>query len=35
MVGRDLYFSMFNRTGLCVGLKIIFCKSIGLLDFED
>jgi hypothetical protein len=30
-----LYFSMFNRTGLYVGLKIIVCKSMGLLDFED
>jgi hypothetical protein len=35
MGGRDLYFSMFDRTGFCVGLKIIFCKSMGLLDFED
>lgn len=35
IVGRDLYFSMLDRTGLCVGLKINFFKSMGLLDSED
>lgn len=35
IVARDLYFSMFDRTGLCVGLKIFFFKSMGLLDFKD
>jgi hypothetical protein len=30
---KGLLFSMLSRIGLCVGLKIIFFKLIGLLGW--
>ncbi len=32
MVERDYLFSMFNGIGLCLGLKLFYSRSIGLLD---
>jgi hypothetical protein len=32
MVNKDAYLKCLNKIGLCIGLKIIFKKPMGLLD---